>query len=99
MQIGLLLIASILLFCTGLFILLTRRHAVMALIGIELMLNAANLNFAAFQQLWPHNSTGQAAAVIGIVLAAAGAAVGLALIYNVWRNWGHIDLHQLREKP
>jgi NADH:ubiquinone oxidoreductase subunit K len=71
-----------LVFAIGLAIALTRRNAILVLIGIELMLNAANLNLIAFWRFGPHPSelTGLMFAIFSIAVAAAEAAVGLGLI-------------------
>lgn len=81
------LIFSSCLFCIGLFGALTRRHLVGILIGIELMINSANINLIAFSR-YTHTdpATGQVFAVFIIVLAAAAAAVGLALVMSIYRN-------------
>ncbi len=81
-----------LLFLSGIFIVLTRRNAVMALMGVELMLNAANLNFVGFSRYDQVDLDGQMAALFVIVLAAAEVAVGLALILNLYRRKQTIDL-------
>jgi NADH-quinone oxidoreductase subunit K len=86
------------LFSCGLYGALARRNAIAMLMGIELMLNAANINLVAF---WRHgvgpmeDLTGQAFAVLIIGLAAAEAAVGLALIIAVYRERRTIDVDQL----
>jgi NADH-quinone oxidoreductase subunit K len=86
-----------LLFGAGLFILLTRTGAVLALVGIELMLNAANINFVAFNNLYPKTVEGNAAALFILVLAAAEAAVGLALVVNVYRARQTAELENISE--
>ena len=83
------LILSALLFAIGLAGAVTRRNAILVLIGIELMLNAANLNFIAF---WRHGShpealTGMMFVIFSIGVAAAEAAVGLALIIAIYRHY------------
>lgn len=88
------LLLSSALFCTGLVAALTRTNAILVLLGIELMLNAANLNFIAF---WRFGPPGQAATGIIFVLfviavAAAEAAVGLALIIAIRRHQRSIRL-------
>jgi len=82
------LLLSALLFAIGLAGALTRRNAIIVLIGIELMLNAANLNFIAF---WRYGPDPQALAgvmfvIFSIGVAAAEAAVGLALIISIYRH-------------
>jgi len=82
------LLVSSLLFSIGLGGALMRRSAILILIGIELMLNAANLNFIAFWRYGPHPEalTGILFVVFSIAIAAAEAAVGLALIVAVYRH-------------
>jgi len=85
------------LFCCGLYTSLARRNAVAALMSIELMLNAVNLNLIAF---WRHSATmdmlaGQVFTLFVIAIAAAEAAVGLALIISVYRNRKTVNLDEL----
>jgi NADH:ubiquinone oxidoreductase subunit K len=79
------------LFCTGIFMVLSKRNAVQVLIGIELMLNAAILNLVAFGRYDSFNNGGQMFALFAIVLAAAVTAVALAIILNVYRRFKTID--------
>lgn len=89
MTLSILLIVSAALFCIGLLAALSRRHAIFILIGIELMLAAANLNFVAFWRFSPQtqSSTGVMVAIFSIAIAAAEAAVGLALVIAVYRHY------------
>jgi NADH:ubiquinone oxidoreductase subunit K len=82
------LLLSALLFAIGLAGALMRRNAILVLIGIELMLNAANLNFIAFWRYGPHPEalTGMMFVIFSIGVAAAEAAVGLALIISLYRH-------------
>jgi NADH:ubiquinone oxidoreductase subunit K len=82
------LLLSALLFAIGLAGALMRRNAILVLIGIELMLNAANLNFIAFWRFGPHPEalTGIMFVIFSIGVAAAEAAVGLALIISLYRR-------------
>lgn len=82
------LLLSALLFAIGLAGALMRRNAILMLIGIELMLNAANLNFIAFWRYGqnPEALTGMMFVVFSIGVAAAEAAVGLALIISLYRH-------------
>ena len=91
------LLVSALLFSIGLGGALTRRSAILVLIGIELMLNAANLNFIAFWRYCPHPEalTGILFVIFSIAIAAAEAAVGLALILAVYRHSKTTDLNRL----
>jgi NADH:ubiquinone oxidoreductase subunit K len=91
------LLLSSLLFSIGLAGALTRRNAILVLIGIELMLNAANLNFIAFWRFGPSPSalTGVMFAIFSISVAAAEAAVGLAIILAAYRHSKTADLDQM----
>ena len=81
------LIVAAILFCIGLYGALARRNAVGILMGIELMLNAVNINLIAFwRYITPEILTGQVFAVFVITVAAAEAAIGLALIISIFRN-------------
>jgi NADH:ubiquinone oxidoreductase subunit K len=73
------------LFCTGLMIVIVKRNAIMVLLGIELMLNASNLNLVAFNQQHGPSHDGQAFALFVIIVAVCEAAVGLAIILRVYR--------------
>ncbi|MDO8588299.1 MAG: NADH-quinone oxidoreductase subunit NuoK [Armatimonadota bacterium] len=87
---------SAILFCIGLFGVMTRRNAVGILMSIELMLNAANLNLVAFSAYGPkHGLTGQVFAVFVITIAAAEAAVGLAIVVNLYMNAKHVNVDQV----
>jgi NADH-quinone oxidoreductase subunit K len=91
------LIVSALLFSIGLAGALTRRNAILVLVGIELMLNAANLNFIAFWRYGPNPEalTGIMFAIFAIGVAAAEAAVGLALIISIYRHYRTTNLDQI----
>jgi NADH-quinone oxidoreductase subunit K len=91
------LILSALLFCIGLAGALTRRNAILVLIGIELMLNAANLNFIAFWRYNPNpdDLIGIMFVIFSIAVAAAEAAVGLALIIAIYRHYKTINLDKM----
>jgi len=81
------LILAAALFCIGLFGVLTRKNAIAILLGIELMLNAVNINLVAFwRYLDPARMAGQAFAIIVFAVAAAEVAVGLALVISVYRR-------------
>jgi NADH:ubiquinone oxidoreductase subunit K len=91
------LLVSSLLFSIGLAGALTRRNAILVLVGIELMLNAANLNFIAFWRYGSHPQalTGIMFAIFSIGVAAAEAAVGLALIISIYRHYKTTNLDQI----
>ncbi|MCC7374034.1 MAG: NADH-quinone oxidoreductase subunit NuoK [Verrucomicrobiales bacterium] len=82
------LIVAVLLFATGLAGALARRNAILTLVGIEIMLNAANLSFVVFWRFGPNPdpNTGLMFALFSIAVAAAEAAVGLALIIQLFRH-------------
>ncbi len=91
------LLVSALLFAIGLAGALTRRNAIIVLIGIEVMLNAANLNFIAFWRFGPNprDSTGLIFVLFSIGIAAAEAAVGLALIISIYRHFRSANVDQI----
>ena len=91
------LLLSALLFAIGLAGALTRRSAILVLVGIELMLNAANLNFIAFWRFGPNPEalTGVLFVLFAIGVAAAEAAVGLALIIAVYRHYQTTNVDQV----
>jgi NADH:ubiquinone oxidoreductase subunit K len=96
------LVFSAILFCMGLFAVMVRRHAVAVLLGIELMLNAANINLVAMSRyLGPLGADGKPAmnaalggqvfALIVITLAACEVAVGLGIILALYRGRGTVN--------
>jgi NADH:ubiquinone oxidoreductase subunit K len=91
------LVVSAALFCIGLLAALSRRHAIFILIGIEMMLAAANLNFIAFWRFnpQPQQPTGVMVAILSIAIAAAESAVGLALVFAVYRHSRTTNVDQL----
>jgi len=91
------LLLSSLLFSIGLAGALTRRNAIIVLVGIELMLNAANLNFIAFWRYGPNPEAlaGVMFVIFSIAVAAAEAAVGLALIIAIYRHYKTTNLDQV----
>jgi NADH:ubiquinone oxidoreductase subunit K len=91
------LVFSSLLFAVGLAGALTRRNAILVLVGIELMLNAANLNFISFWRYGtdPNALAGIMFVLFSIAIAAAEAAVGLALIIAVYRHYKTINLDKV----
>ena len=83
-------------FTIGMFGVLTRRNAIGILMSLELMFNAVNINLVAFNKyINPDNLTGQIFAIFIIVVAAAEAVVGLAIILLLYRNWKGIDIDRL----
>ncbi|WP_200530444.1 NADH-quinone oxidoreductase subunit NuoK [Halorubrum sp. LN27] len=78
-------------FCIGLFGVLTRNDALYFLMSVELMMNAANINFVAFA-LYYGDLTGQVFALFVIALAAAEVAIGIGIILVLYRNFGVTDV-------
>ena len=76
---------SVALFCLGFLGILTRRNAVNVLMGIELVLNSANINLVAFSRFGSGNLLGQLFAIFVIVIAAAEVAVALAIVLTLYR--------------
>jgi NADH-quinone oxidoreductase subunit K len=94
------LVLGALLFSLGLLTVATRRNAVGVLMGVELILNGANVNFVAFNHYVTGGVSGQVFALFVIVLAAAEAAVGLAIVLAIYQTFRTIDVRfadQLRE--
>lgn len=92
-----LLLLSAVLFGLGLYTVVTRRNAISILMGVELILNAANLNFVAFAQQGGLGISGVVFALFVIVLAAAEAAVALAIVMGIYQNFGRVDVDQASE--
>ena len=86
------LIISAILFSLGLFGVITRRNGVAVLMRIELILNAANINFIAFSRYSGMDFSGHIFSLFVIILAAAEAAVALAIILNIFNNFGSINI-------
>lgn len=89
------LIISIILFSLGLYAVITRKNAVMVLMGIELILNSANINFIAFARFGNFGLQGQLMALFVIVLAAAEAAIALAIVLNVYKLLTNINVDEI----
>ncbi len=89
------LILSAILFSFGVYGIVTRKNAIMVLMGIELMLNAANINFVAFSRYGNYGLGGQLAALFVIVLAAAEAAIALAIVLNIYKTFAHVDVDDI----
>lgn len=91
------LVLAAVLFFIGLLGALTRRHAIIVLISIELMLNSANLNFIAFWRFNPHPEMmlGPLFVLFSIAIAGAEAAVGLALVISIYRFYKSVDVEKM----
>ena len=90
------LIISSILFSLGLYGIMTRKNAIAILMGIELILNAASINFIAFNKFVNglDNLTGHVFSIFIIVLAAAEAAVALAITINLFKNYGNVNVDE-----
>ncbi len=82
---------AMIMFVVGLYVILSKRNAIMTLIGIELMLNAASLNFLAFSR-YHQNLEGQVFTLFVIVVAAAEIAIALAIILKLYKHFKESDL-------
>lgn len=90
------LILSSILFCVGIFGVMTRRNAIGVLMSIELMFNAVNINFVAFSKfVTPSEFVGQIFAIFVITIAAAEATVGLAIVLLIYRNFKGINVDNI----
>lgn len=86
------LVVGAILFSLGLYTVLTRRNAISILMGVELILNSANINYVAFSHFSSGNVEGQIYAIFVIMLAAAEAAIGLAIILAIFQIFHTIDV-------
>jgi len=92
------LFVSVILLNLGIFAVITRKNAVAILMGIELILNSANVNFIAFNKFGDFNVLdGHIFSIFVIVLAAAEAAVALAIIINLFKNLGTVKVNEATE--
>ena len=91
------LLLSAFLFCLGIVIIITKRNIIVVLMGIELILNAANINLVAFSQFDPERLQGQVFALFVMVIAAAEAAVALAIIIQVYRHFKTANLDKISD--
>jgi len=89
------LVVSSILFSLGIFGIVTRKNAVMVLMGIELILNSANINFVAFARYGNFGFDGQLIALFVIILAAAEAAVALAIVLNIYKNFSTVNVDEI----
>lgn len=89
------LVISVALFSLGIFGIVTRKNAVMVLMGIELILNAANINFVAFAKYGNFGLQGQMMALFVIVLAAAEAAIALAIVLNIYKMFSTVNVDEI----
>ncbi len=87
------LVLAAVLFCGGIYTMMTKRNAIGILIGVELILNSASLNLIAFDRyLGPGRVDGQITALFVIVIAAAEAALAVGICINVYKNLATVDV-------
>jgi NADH-quinone oxidoreductase subunit K len=89
------LILSAVLFSLGLLAIITRKNAILILMGVELILNAANINFLAFARFQGMNFNGHVASIFVIILAAAEAAVALAIVLNIFKTFNTVETDRI----
>ena len=89
------LLLSAVLFSLGILAVITKRHAVIVLMGIELIFNAANLNLVAFSRHDPQFMQGQLFSLFVIIVAAAEAAIALAIVLRVYQHFKTANLNQI----
>jgi NADH-quinone oxidoreductase subunit K len=91
------LVVGLAVFCLGFYCVLTRRNALGVLMGIELILNAANVNYIAFSRFGSGSYDGQVYSVFVIMLAAAEAAIAMAIVLGIYRRFHSIDVAGMKQ--
>ena len=90
------LVVSVVMFFVGIYGFVTRKNLLAMLISVELMLNAVEINFSVFNRyLYPEQMEGMFFSMFGIAIAAAETAVAIAIIINVYRCFGSIDVNHI----
>lgn len=89
------LIVGAILFSLGLMAVLSKRNVIMVLMGVELILNSANINFIAFSRFTNLSLDGQMIGLFVIIIAAAEAAVALAIVLNIYNRFNTINLDDI----
>ncbi len=89
------LVLSAMLFCIGVYGVLTKKNAIYVLMSIEIMLNSVNINFVAFST-YNGDMSGQVFALFSIALAAAEVAIGLAIFLLLYKRHGTVELNNIR---
>jgi NADH-quinone oxidoreductase subunit K len=97
MEVGLnhYLVVSTLLFSMGIYAIVTRKNAILVLMGVELILNSANINFIAFTRFGNFGLQGHLIALFVIVLAAAEAAIALAIVLNIYKTLSTVNIDEV----
>ena len=88
------LILSAILFGLGLYAMISRRNAILVLMGIELILNSANINLVAFSKYGGLGVDGQMISIFVIILAVAEAAIALAIVLNLYNNFMTVNIDE-----
>ena len=91
------LVLAAFIFCTGVLVMIVKRNAIGMLIGVELLLNAANINLVAFSRYRVGGLDGQVFALFVVVLAAAEAAIAVAIFVNLYNSLATIDVDRADE--
>lgn len=91
------LVVSAILFSLGLLAVISRRNIIMVLMGIEVILNSANINFVAFSRYGVLSLDGHLFALFVIIIAAAEAAIALAIALNIYNRFGSVDIDHISE--
>lgn len=89
------LVLSVILFSLGIYAVLTRKNAIQILMGIELILNSVNINFIAFARYGNFGFTGQVISLFVIILAAAEAAIALAIVLNIYKQFSTVNVDEI----
>ena len=89
------LVVSTLLFSMGIYAIVTRKNAILVLMGVELILNSANINFIAFTRFGNFGLQGHLIALFVIVLAAAEAAIALAIVLNIYKTLSTVNIDEV----
>ncbi|MDZ7806501.1 MAG: NADH-quinone oxidoreductase subunit NuoK [Gracilimonas sp.] len=89
------LVVSAILFGLGLMAILTKRNVIMVLMGVELILNSANINLVAFSRFTELSLDGHMISLFVIIMAAAEAAVALAIVLNIYNRFNSINLDDI----
>ena len=92
------MVVSLIMFFSGVYGFLSRKSLLMILISIELILNSIDINFAVFNRyLYPENMEGFFFALFTIAMSACETAVAIAIVINIYRNLGHVEVDSLNE--
>lgn len=89
------LVVSTFIFSMGIYAIVTRKNAIMVLMGVELILNSANINFIAFTRFGNFGLQGHLIALFVIVLAAAEAAIALAIVLNIYKTLSTVNIDEV----